>query len=159
MANYLLQQLIPYIYFGTIEQSIHPRIRVLTALSFFATWTYQRIIGLNYHLSVSQSAISYIIHEVSSLIVRIMAEFGLSCHEHKDRYFDIFLGSFDRAKNSSSHERETNRICIFGKKLHHFEKYFGSFYEIVTTASSTIHHSWKKKFQPNGETRVPLFWV
>ena len=30
--------------------------------------------------------------------------------------FDIFLGSFDRAKNSSSHEKETNRICIFGNK-------------------------------------------
>ena len=54
--------------------------------------------------------------------------------------FYIFLGSFDRAKNSSSHERKTNRICPFGKKLHHFGKYFGDFYEIVRL-SSTAHHS------------------
>ena len=54
--------------------------------------------------------------------------------------FDIFLELFDRAKNSSSHERKTNRIFIFGKKLHHFGKYFGSFYEIVRL-SSTAYHS------------------
>ena len=54
--------------------------------------------------------------------------------------FDIFLGSFDRAKNSSSHERVTNRICIFGKKLHHFGKYFDSFYKIIRL-SPTAHHS------------------
>ena len=45
--------------------------------------------------------------------------------------FDIFLQSFDRAKNSSSHEKKTNRICIVHKKLHHFGKYFGSFNKIV----------------------------
>ena len=47
--------------------------------------------------------------------------------------FDIFLASFDGANDYSSHERKTNRnrICIFGKKLHRFGKYFGSFYETV----------------------------
>ena len=74
MADHLLQQLIPDMYFGTREESIHLRIRVFVALSFFATGIYQRIIGLNYPLSVSQSAISRIIHEVSGLIVRVMTE-------------------------------------------------------------------------------------
>ena len=32
------------------------------------------------------------------------------------------------------------KIPIFGKKLHHFEKYFGSFYEIVRL-SGTAYHS------------------
>ena len=38
------------------------------------------------------------------------------------------------------------------------ENILAVFYEIVRS-SSRAHHSWKKKFQPNGETRVPSFWV
>ena len=54
-------------------------------------------------------------------------------HRHFLNYenFDIFLRSFGTAKNSSSHERKANRICIFGQKLRPIRKYFGSFYEIV----------------------------
>ena len=68
------------------------------------------------------------------------------CHFLNFENFDIFLGPFDRVKNSSSHERKTNWICIFGRKLHNFGKYFGSFYEIVRL-SPTAHHSWKKNFR------------
>ena len=63
-------------------------------------------------------------------------------HFLKIKNFDIFLGSFDRAKNSSLHERKTNWNSV--KKLHHFGKYFGSFYEIGRLCS-TAHHPWKKK--------------
>ena len=69
--------------------------------------------------------------------------------------FDIFLGSFDRAKNSSSHERKTNQICIFGEKLHHFGKRFGSFYEIPRLASTAFL---KKKFSQTVK-HVFLYYV
>ena len=39
-------------------------------------------------------------------------------------------------------EKPTEYVYLV-KKLHHFRKYFGSFYGIVRL-SSTTHHSWKK---------------
>ena len=47
-------------------------------------------------------------------------------HRHFPNFlnFDICLGPFDRAKNSSSHERKTNQIRIFGEKTASFWKMF-----------------------------------
>lgn len=55
-------------------KAVHPMTRVFVALIFYATGTYQRVIGQSFHISVSQQSVARCIEEVTSLIINHLAD-------------------------------------------------------------------------------------
>nr|XP_023027765.1 putative nuclease HARBI1 [Leptinotarsa decemlineata] len=53
---------------------IDPRTRILVALSFYDTGSYQRLIGESHNISISQQSVSNCIRDISSLITEHLAD-------------------------------------------------------------------------------------
>lgn len=61
----LVNMLVPFLPRTTRVTAISPHTKVLTALLFYATGSYQRTTGEDYNLGLSQSAVSLVIHQVT----------------------------------------------------------------------------------------------
>ncbi|KAJ8932215.1 hypothetical protein NQ314_014835 [Rhamnusium bicolor] len=62
------QLLIPHLQRSRYRNAVPPRIKIFTALRFFATGSYQRSIGEDFNLILSQTAVHRCIHEVTDLM-------------------------------------------------------------------------------------------
>lgn len=72
-AEMVINQLIPYIRNIARRSALSPRTRIFTALQFFATGSYQRLVGQSSELSMSQQSVSNCIREVATLITNHLA--------------------------------------------------------------------------------------
>ncbi|CAH2017698.1 unnamed protein product [Acanthoscelides obtectus] len=70
MAKYVLNGIIPH-----LNQVPNPvAVPFFAALHFYATGTYQRVIGRSYDISMSQQSISRAIHEITNAIISTFSE-------------------------------------------------------------------------------------
>ncbi|KYQ47521.1 Putative nuclease HARBI1 [Trachymyrmex zeteki] len=69
-ARYLIELVEPHLTPQTRISSIDPTTKVITALRFFASGSYQMDIGKNIYMAVSQPTVSRCIHEVIDVITR-----------------------------------------------------------------------------------------
>lgn len=73
-TRFLIQNITPHMHNSSRYHAVHPITRIFVALSFYATGTYQRVIGQSFQLSVSQQSTSRCIHEVSNLIIEHLSD-------------------------------------------------------------------------------------
>lgn len=74
MVQFLITELTPHMPHSFRYNAVHPAIRIFTALVFFGTGTYQRVIGQSFQLAVSQQTASRSINEVCLLIVEHLSD-------------------------------------------------------------------------------------
>lgn len=70
----LIEELEPLLYEGRYKNSIPKHLKVLSAMSFFATGGYQRCVGNEKLISLSQTCMSNNIPEVSIGLNKLMAK-------------------------------------------------------------------------------------
>ncbi|KAJ8912416.1 hypothetical protein NQ315_013484 [Exocentrus adspersus] len=73
LCRNLLDALLPHLPHNTHPSSISGETKVFTALSFYATGSYQRTIGNSFTLSMSQQSASNCIHQVCDYNLRILS--------------------------------------------------------------------------------------
>lgn len=73
LARHIIERLRPYIHNSQLNRGVKVEEKVLIALRFFATGSYQRCVGEHYNLNVSQTSVHRYIHEVTESIIN---EFG-----------------------------------------------------------------------------------
>lgn len=71
MVQYVYNQILPHLNVTDNVVAIPNMLKLLTALNFFSTGSYQRSVGQSYNLSVSQPTVSKIISEISLAIGQI----------------------------------------------------------------------------------------
>lgn len=72
-AEMLINQLLPHMRNMPRRGVLSPMARIFTALQFFATGSYQRLVGQSSELSMSQQSVSNCIREVATLITNHLA--------------------------------------------------------------------------------------
>ncbi|KAI4468053.1 hypothetical protein MML48_2g00001552 [Holotrichia oblita] len=73
MVNHLILRLAPYMVHSLHGRAVEPSLRIFATLFFYATGSYQRVVGQNYHLSVAQNTVCKCINEITALIVEHLA--------------------------------------------------------------------------------------
>lgn len=94
IVHFLIQELTPYMQNSNRYNAINPVLRIFTALVFFGTGTYQRVIGQSFQLSLSQQSASRCISEVSLLIIEHLADRYIKFPrtvEEKNRIKETFM--------------------------------------------------------------------
>lgn len=71
----MIEELEPLLYEGRYKNSIPKHLKVLSAMSFFATGGYQRCVGNEKLISLSQTCMSNNILEVSIGLNKLMAKY------------------------------------------------------------------------------------
>lgn len=74
MAQYMLNQILPQLDIGNNPVIIPGILKFFGTLSFYATGTYQRVIGQSFNLSMSQQSMSKAIEEVTNCIINTFSE-------------------------------------------------------------------------------------
>lgn len=69
MVRDLFRILIPHLNRPVTRRAIRSEKKILTTLRFYATGSYQRCIGEEYNCGLSQSAIHFCVHEVTTVII------------------------------------------------------------------------------------------
>lgn len=96
MAQYLLNGIMPAITRGNF--AMRPDTKFFGALHFFATGSYQRIIGRSYNVSMSQQSMSKVIEEVSNAIINAFGGTWVQFPQTEQRKLEIKT-RFMREKN------------------------------------------------------------
>lgn len=73
LVRQIIRELTPHLHEPTTRRGISVERKVLTTLRFYATGSYQRCVGEEYSVSLSQPAVHFILREVTECIVRILA--------------------------------------------------------------------------------------
>lgn len=73
LATDLMHALVPLMNTNTHPNSLSAELKVFIALSFYATGSYQKLIGQSYNISASQQSISTYIKYITNLIVANLA--------------------------------------------------------------------------------------
>nr|CAH7756744.1 unnamed protein product [Callosobruchus chinensis] len=74
MAQYVLNEILQELSQTNNPVAIPAHIKYFGALAFYATGSYQRVLGRSFDISVSQQSMSKAIQEVTSAIMNAMAE-------------------------------------------------------------------------------------
>ena len=69
----VLRMLLPHMRNLPRRGTLSPRTRIFAALQFFATGSYQRLVGQSADISVSQQSVSNCVREISTLITNHLA--------------------------------------------------------------------------------------
>lgn len=70
MAQYIFNAIIPDLIHGNNPVAVSPHTKFFGAMHFYATGSYQRMVGRSYNISVAQQTMSKILHEVTSVIIQ-----------------------------------------------------------------------------------------
>ncbi|KAJ8934041.1 hypothetical protein NQ314_013616 [Rhamnusium bicolor] len=73
LARHLIDLLRPHIAITVSRRGIREEKKVLVALRFYATGSYQRCVGEEYNCGLSQSSVHICIHQVTKAIVTLLA--------------------------------------------------------------------------------------
>lgn len=73
MVLYLMNALIPHMTESLHPNAVAPPTQIFADFNFYATGSYQRVVGQNYMVSISQRSVCNYIHYVSTLIVEHLA--------------------------------------------------------------------------------------
>lgn len=68
MAHFVIDTILPHMHDTENEVAISPLLKCFATFNFFATGSYQRSLGQNFYLSMSQQAVSRAVNEVSDKI-------------------------------------------------------------------------------------------
>lgn len=72
-AQMLIESLLPHMRNIPRRGALSPRTRIFAALQFFATGSYQRLVGQSVDISISQQSVSNCVREVASLLTQHLA--------------------------------------------------------------------------------------
>lgn len=73
-AQVLIDSLLPHMRNIPRRGALSPRTRIFAALQFFATGSYQRLVGQSVDISISQQSVSNCVREVASLLTHHLAQ-------------------------------------------------------------------------------------
>nr|CAI5841100.1 unnamed protein product [Callosobruchus analis] len=74
MAQYILNEILPQLDLTNNPAAIPAHIKYFGTLAFYATGSYQRVLGRSSDISMSQQSMSRAIEEVTTAIINTMAE-------------------------------------------------------------------------------------
>lgn len=85
MCKQIIELISPHIADRKMDRGISKETRILLALRFFATGSYQRPVGQDFHLGTSQPCVSRAIHEVTDAIISHLGEQYICFPEESER--------------------------------------------------------------------------
>lgn len=74
LAQYVLNGIVPLLNQGNNPVAIPSILKFFGVLHFYATGTYQRIIGRSFDISMSQQSVSRAVHEVTNALIHAFSE-------------------------------------------------------------------------------------
>lgn len=87
LVRRLINILTPYLQERTVRRGVAIQNKIFCALRFYATGSYQRCVGEEHHIGLSQTVVHRIIHEITEIIVNVMADQYISfptTHEERN---------------------------------------------------------------------------